>query len=88
MVGAELSVSIHDDRASFWCKPIFVRVAAYAGHAFDSEIERLGFETSAGEKGDEEGAQTAVYVERELLLHRETGKSGYIVDYSMWEVGR
>ena len=88
MVGSELSVSIHDDRASFWCKSIFVRITADAGYPFDSEIERLGFETRAGKKRDEEGAQTAVYMEGELLLHCETGKSGYIIDYSMWEVGR
>jgi len=41
-----------------------VRVAADAGDAFEAEIEEFGFEACLAEEGDEEGAETAVYMQR------------------------
>ena len=63
LICAELGVSIENDGISFGCKAVFVGIAAYAGDAFETEIERLGLEACAGKKRDEEGAEAAVNVE-------------------------
>jgi len=65
-----------------------MRIATDTRHTLESEIEELCLEPSFLEKGDEEGSQTAVNVERDLALDSELGEGGDIVDDAMGEVGR
>ena len=65
-----------------------MRIATDTRHALESEVEELCLEASFLEKGDEEGSQTAVDVERDLALDSELGEEGDIVDNAVGEVGR
>lgn len=62
-------------------------VAAYTGHALESEVEELGFEPCLVEEGDEERSKTAVNVERDVALQCKSGERGYIIDDAMREIG-
>jgi hypothetical protein len=65
-----------------------VRVAGDGGDALESEVEGLGLEAGLLEEGDEEGAETAVDVERDGLAEGEAGERGDVVDDAVGEVGR
>jgi hypothetical protein len=62
LVTSECGVTVENRGVTFWCEAVFVGVAAYACHAFQSEVEELGLETGFFKERYEEGAKTAVYV--------------------------
>lgn len=64
-----------------------MRIAGDGRHALKAEIEELGFETCFLEKGNEEGAEAAVYVERDLALDCQLRESGDVIDDAVREVG-
>lgn len=88
LVGAQLGVAVEDDGVAFRSEAVLVGVAAYAGDALEGEVEGDGGEASAGEEGDEEGAETAVDVKGELALlaEGETGEGGNVVDDAVGEI--
>jgi hypothetical protein len=64
-----------------------VSVTADAGNTLQSEVEELGFETSTLEEGNQEGSQTAVDMEPEVLAKGKLGQSRDVVDNTVREVG-
>jgi hypothetical protein len=85
--------AIQNDTVTFGCKPVFVRVYRYGGHAWTAEVKATGFcpwgsEACAGEVGHEEGAEAAVDVEGDGVGDCETGEGGDLVDDAMGVVGR
>lgn len=87
LVGAEGGGAVEDGGVALGGEAVFMRVAAYAGDAFEGEVEGFGFEASAGEKGDEEGAEAAVDVEGELAFQRKARKRRNVVDDAVGKAG-
>lgn len=87
LVGAEGGGAVQDGGVSFGGEAVFVCVAADGGDAAEAEVKRDGVEARFGEEGDEEGAETAVYVERDAAFDGEAGEGGDVVDDAVREVG-
>lgn len=64
-----------------------MRIATNTRNTLESEIEELSLEPCLLEEGHEEGAETAVYMQRDLALDGEFGERGYVVDDAVGEVG-
>jgi hypothetical protein len=65
-----------------------VSIAADTGNTLKSEIEELRFETGALEERNQEGTETAVNVEPELLSLSKLGQSNNVVHNTVRKVGR
>lgn len=70
MVRPQSGSAIENGRAALGSEAVLVGVAAYAGDSFQSEVEEFGFEAGLVQEGNEEGAETAIYVQWDLLLQR------------------
>ena len=57
------------------------------GHSFETEVEWLTVEASLCEHGNDERSETAVNVERNLLLDSKLAQCGDVVDNAVREVG-
>ena len=72
MVSPELLVSVENDGVTFGREAVLVSIAADAGDAFEGEIEWDGGVACTGEKGNEEGAETAVDVKWQPAFSAES----------------
>lgn len=88
LVGSEGSGAVEKRRIAFWSEAVLVGVAADARDAFQSEVEWLSWETSAGQEGHEERAKTAVDMQGKPTAEGEAGESCYVVDDAMREIRR